>query len=157
MLACDTQDAWTQFLQYVKTKCSMTAFGNWFTPIRVLEAKEEEIALEVPNIFVQEYLLSNYKSELCAFLPVNANGDPAIRFVIAAPQRKSVPIAKTPAAVENRHERGSTRQEVLLNHQYRFENFIEGPANQFVKSVAMGVAARPGQTYNPLFIHGGVG
>lgn len=156
MLACDTKDAWTQFLEYVKTRCSMTAYGNWFTPICVLESTEEEITLEIPNIFVQDYLLSNYKSELCAFLPVKANGEPAVRFVIASTQ-KQMPSARAQPSVENRNDRANARQEVLLNPHYRFENFIEGPANQFVKSVAMGVAARPGQTYNPLFIHGGVG
>lgn len=44
-----------------------------------------------------------------------------------------------------------------LNTNYTFNNFIEGPANQFVKSAAIGVASRPGKSYNPLFIHGGVG
>ncbi len=44
-----------------------------------------------------------------------------------------------------------------LNPTYVFENFIEGPANQFVKSAAIGIANRPGKSFNPLFIHGGVG
>lgn len=156
MLACETQDAWTQFLEYVKTKCSMTAFGNWFSPIKVVELKDGEIVLEVPNVFVQEYLLSNYKSELCAFLPVQANGEPAIRFVIAAPQQRATPAIKMNPVESSEDHRGN-RQEIHLNPQYRFENFIEGPSNQFAKSVAMGVASRPGKTYNPLFIHGGVG
>ena len=91
MLACDTRDAWTQFLQFVKTRCSVTAFGNWFAPIHVIEASAEEITLEVPNIFVQEYLITNYKKDLCAFLPVNANGEPAIHFVIAPSQKKPMP------------------------------------------------------------------
>lgn len=47
--------------------------------------------------------------------------------------------------------------DLKLNPLYIFENFIEGPSNQFVKSAAFGVAARPGKSYNPLFIHGGVG
>src|SRR6202008_3488850 len=50
-----------------------------------------------------------------------------------------------------------TPSDIKLNHLYRFEHFIEGPSNQFVKSAAVGVAARPGKSYNPLFIHGGVG
>ncbi|KIC73575.1 Chromosomal replication initiator protein DnaA 2 [Candidatus Protochlamydia amoebophila] len=54
-------------------------------------------------------------------------------------------------------EEQSPNSDVKLNNNYRFENFIEGPTNQFVKSAAMGVALRPGQSYNPLFIHGGVG
>jgi chromosomal replication initiator protein len=154
MLACDTRDAWTQFLQFVKTRCSVTAFGNWLAPIRVLESTAEEITLEIPNIFVQEYLLSNYKKDLCAFLPVNAAGEPAIRFVIASPQKKA---AAAPAPAQPIEAAPEGYPEVKLNDNYRFENFIEGPANQFVKSAAMGVAMRPGQSYNPLFIYGGVG
>lgn len=157
MLACDTRDAWIQFLQFVKTKCSVTAFGNWLAPILVLEATAEEIVLEIPNIFVQDYLFSNYKKELCAFLPVNADGEPAIRFVIASPQKKATTAPVFSPQVETAPSSESTYPEVKLNYQYRFENFIEGPANQFVKSAAMGVAMRPGQSYNPLFIHGGVG
>lgn len=153
MLACDTREAWNQFLQFVKMKCSLTAFGNWLAPIRVLEATAEEIKLEIPNIFVKEYLLSNYKKELCAFLPISATGEPAIHFIIASAQKKS----HAPAIHTSPTKEQNTGPEVKLNDYYRFENFIEGPANQFVKSAAMGVALRPGQSYNPLFIHGGVG
>lgn len=157
MLACETCDAWTQFLTYVKDRCSDTAFGNWLEPIVVLEYSEEEITLEVPNIFVKEYLLDNYKEELCAFLPLKAPGAPAIRFVISPPKRKQPkdePTAPTPIPVETEE---SSQFGSKLNSSYHFSNFIEGASNQFVKSAALGVAKRPGQSYNPLFIHGGVG
>jgi len=154
MLVCDTREAWTQFLQYIKAKCSATAFGNWFVPIRVLNATNEELVLEVPNIFVQEYLITNYKKDLCAFLPVKVTGEPSIVFVIASTQKRSIPPVRATVQIE---EPSPHTLEIKLNPNYRFENFIEGPANQFVKSVAMGVASRPGQTYNPLFVHGGVG
>lgn len=156
MLACDTREAWTQFLHYVKTRCSLTAFGNWFSPIRVVEATADEIVLEVPNIFVQEYLIANYKKDLCAFLPLDAHGNPSIRFQIAPSQRKASPQTFHPVKSES-HQDNAGIPEVKLNHTYRFETFIEGPANQFVKSAAMGVAHRPSQSFNPLFIHGGVG
>ena len=95
MLACDTRESWTQFLKFVKARCSTSAYGNWLAPIRVLEgaANSDEITLEVPNIFVQEYLLANYKKDLCAFLPVDAFGEPAIRFVIAPNLKKACPYA----------------------------------------------------------------
>jgi chromosomal replication initiator protein len=154
----ETCDAWTQFLQFVKTRCSTTAFGNWLSPIKVLESTTEAIVLEIPNIFVKEYLLSNYKKDLCAFLPVNSDGEPAIEFVIAAPSKKTVQA--TPVISSGKAEplpADSYNNVVRLNPNYRFETFIEGPTNQFVKSAAMGVATRPGESYNPLFIHGGVG
>lgn len=156
MPATITCDAWIQFLQFVKKRCSPTAFGNWLAPIKVIESNDEVISLEIPNIFVKEYLISNYKEDLCAFLPIGPDGEPAINFVIAQPERKisAPPIISLP---ENQPAKISAFGEVKLNQNYRFETFIEGPTNQFVKSAAIGVAARPGQSYNPLFIHGGVG
>jgi len=152
---CDTCEAWTQFIEYVKIRTSATAYGNWLAPIKVLNFTADEISLEIPNIFVQEYLLSNYKKDLCAFLPVNADGEPAIKFVVAPQYRQatsSIMPPPKPIVVET-----AASHEVKLNPNYRFDNFIEGPTNQFVKSAAMGVASRPGASYNPLFIHGGVG
>lgn len=156
MLAQDSQSCWLQFIQYVKARCSATAFGNWLAPIKVLEENHQEITLEVPNIFVKEYLLSNYKKDLESFLPVNANGELAVNFKISSPIKSAAP--STPAIhVNSEPTEEKESYEVKLNPNYRFETYIEGPTNQFVKSAAIGVASRPGQSYNPLFIHGGVG
>lgn len=148
-----TCDAWNQFIHFVKANGSSTAYGNWIEPIRLLSYTNDSVTLEVPNVFVQNYLLSNYKKELCAFLPTDHLGEPALTFVIASAPKKAINIPEpviqdTPSQHLN---------EVKLNPNYLFETFIEGPANQFVKSAAIGVATRPGQSYNPLVIHGGVG
>jgi chromosomal replication initiator protein len=160
MTTSDAHDSWNNFLEFAKKRCSPTAFGNWLAPIKVLAINEEELTLEVPNIFVKEYLLTNYSRDLCAFVPVNAKGEPNLAFVVTPP---SLPVPTTtppniPAAAIHISE--STKDnytELKLNSSYRFENFIEGPTNQFVKSAAMGIAARPGQSYNPFLIHGPVG
>lgn len=156
MLACETCDAWVQFLQYVQGRTSATAFGNWLAPIVVLEFTPDEVILEVPNVFVQEYLLTNYKKDLCAFLPVTAEGEPAIKFVVSS-RKKAPELFPITAPVKESEILVNNPSILKLNPNYRFDTFIEGPTNQFVKSAAMGVAARPGQSYNPLFIHGGVG
>jgi chromosomal replication initiator protein len=154
MPVCDTTcDGWTQFIEYVKGRCSPTAFGNWLMPIRVLQSSADEVVLEVPNVFVKEYLLSNYRQELQAFLPVTLEGEPSIHFIVAAPMPKKPPSA--PIVVER--EPADKTDLVKLNQNYRFETYIEGTDNRFVKSASMGVAKRPGQSYNPLVIHGGVG
>lgn len=148
----DVQECWDQFIEFVKGKLSPTAFENWFKPIKVLEASGEGISLEVPNIFVREYLLSNYKKDLTSFLPVGPDGQPLIQFVVAAKKEEQRPLP-SPQTVLKEEERHIPK----LNANYRFSTFIEGSSNQFVKSAAVGVASRPGLSYNPLFIHGGVG
>lgn len=142
MLTKSHTEVWAEFLQFVEENCSATEFQNWIAPIKVAEADSEEFVLEVPNIFVQEYLLDNYKKDLLRFIPF------PLKFVIAEEKKKAhVQVREAPI------EEGDLK----LNPLYIFDHFIEGPSNQFVKSAAIGVATRPGKSYNPLFIHGGVG
>lgn len=156
MSVCDTSATWSEFLQLAKERCSATAFNNWLAPIRFVELSDEEVVLEIPNVFVQDYLLSHFLSELCAFFPLRATGEPAIRFLIA--KKEKAPIVRMPAPEQVVPKEAPAHEEqVSLNANYRFDNYVEGPHNQFVKSAAIGVATHPGQSYNPLFIHGGVG
>jgi chromosomal replication initiator protein len=154
MLDCEVKNSWSQFIEFIENRCSAAEFENWIAPIRLIEACTEEVTLEVPNVFVQEYLLDNFKDILGNFLPLKPSGDPAIRFQMAAVIEKKTQSSNS--APEEPIEEAPLI-ELKLNHLYTFDNFIEGPSNQFVKSAAVGVAARPGKSYNPLFIHGGVG
>lgn len=158
MLTRSYQEAWSQFLDFIEEKCSATEFENWFKSIRLIENNSDQMCLEVPNIFVQEYILDNYKKDLAAFLPLKSNGELAVTFVIAEVKKKAAVITSAPEPIiVPSNEVASNHAELKLNPYYTFNNFIEGPANQFVKSAAIGVASRPGKSYNPLFIHGPVG
>lgn len=149
MIECEIKNIWPHFLELIKKKISAAEFQNWIAPVQVAYTTEEKIILEVPNIFVQEYIMDNYKEELYSLFPSDTI-KPIIEFTITTPLKEKkapIPIPKkiTEVRISN------------LNKQYTFENFIEGPSNQFVKSAALGVAYRPGKSFNPLFIHGGVG
>src|SRR3989304_137052 len=143
------EDLWSLFLESIKSKISESEFKNWFENINILQKNQNEITLEVPNIFVREYLLDNYKSDMEIFFPVKDDGNLAINFVIKEQKKPKLKSHILPQSI-NQDDNG-------FNLQYTFENFIEGPSNQFVKSAALGVAQRPGKSFNPLFIHGGVG
>ncbi|MCF7852452.1 MAG: chromosomal replication initiator protein DnaA [Simkaniaceae bacterium] len=150
------EECWTQFLDFISKQCSTAEFQNWFAPIKVLELTDHEISLQVPNIFVREYLLDNYKRELASFLPTSESGEPSIVFKIAELKKDSFKTQQTIIPFDE-IDIQQEKFESKLNQNYTFHNFIEGPSNQFVKSAALGVAERPGKSYNPLFIHGGVG
>jgi chromosomal replication initiator protein len=52
---------------------------------------------------------------------------------------------------------GSLQHDHNLVDNYTFDNFVEGKSNQLALAAARQVAENPGESYNPLFLYGGVG
>ncbi|MEM1097538.1 MAG: chromosomal replication initiator protein DnaA [Planctomycetota bacterium] len=51
----------------------------------------------------------------------------------------------------------SLEEELVLDPDHAFSGFIQGPNNELAFALAQAVADQPVKSYNPLFIHGGVG
>ncbi len=64
---------------------------------------------------------------------------PAVKWDLAGPKRES------------------NTDSLVINPDYSFENFIVGPTNRLAHAAAMAVANNPARSYNPYFVHGGVG
>jgi chromosomal replication initiator protein len=62
-----------------------------------------------------------------------------------------------PGAQENKPDPLDSEAYNNINPRYTFSDFVVGNSNQFCHAAAMRVAEKPGQSYNPLFIYGGVG
>jgi chromosomal replication initiator protein len=61
------------------------------------------------------------------------------------------------ATSRNPEVKGAIKHRSSLNKDYTFENFVEGKSNQLARAAAQQVAENPGESYNPLFLYGGVG
>jgi len=68
---------------------------------------------------------------------------------------KPSPMPIVHAASER--SRLSSDENLPINPDYGFDQFVIGPNNRFAHAAALAVADAPGHSYNPLFIHGGVG
>ena len=152
--AMKSQKNWGELLEIFHKKCSKVEFANWIEPIRFISLDDKCLILQVPNIFVKEYLLDNYSEVLALVAPLTDKQKPIVNFKIEEKKSTKKPSKKTKKS-DQLQINSPLIHGVNLNEYYIFNNYIEGPSNQFLKSAALGVAQNPGKSYNPLFIHGG--
>jgi chromosomal replication initiator protein len=97
-------------------------------------------------------------------IAVNAGMQPALSGqVVFGGQRQAdvTPLRREtlrPGELKKRAEADNPLQhQHHLVENYTFDNFVEGKSNQLALAAARQVAENPGDSYNPLFLYGGVG
>jgi len=137
-------------------------FSTWIEPIRFVNQTADTIYLSVPTSFLKEWLEENYinmfinalteanGAPLDVSLIVQEQPDEPFSYAMNEPQK----IAPHQSAIKYSPDMPSFTP---LNKKYTFDLFVNGTSNQFAYAAAMAVAGSPAETYNPLFIYGGVG
>ncbi|MFM8560377.1 MAG: chromosomal replication initiator protein DnaA [bacterium] len=157
---------WEQVLERVKPHlASPQAFETWFRPIRALELGPERVDLEVPNAFFGDWIHEHYLTIIRAALTDELGYCPELRFSprepVVAPLTATSAVAPRPAAaptpVATKPAPAREWLDSQLHPRLTFESFVVGPSNRFAHAASMAVSQRPGEVYNPLFIHGASG
>jgi chromosomal replication initiator protein len=162
---------WDLVLGRIEAQVGRHSFSTWFKPTSLLADDGSTLSIRVPNTLFVEWLPKHYSMVLTEALRDAGRPDATLVFVpdapgaIAARKTESKPpeassggprhavVTQTDAApaVSDEPRIGS------LIPRYTFDSFIVGPSNQFAHAACRAVAETPSRSYNPLFIHGGVG
>lgn len=162
---------WQQCLNKLESELSDQEINTW---LRTLHGTQHDniLVLLAPNTFVYQYVNENHLGTIKDKIKLLSNGEnvqvilqigagDTLPFENSNPIESSVTISKpsepvtpdlTPDPAIN--QKSFTNN---LNTSMTFENFVEGKSNQLAVASAKQVGENPGQSYNPLFIYGGVG
>ncbi len=158
---------WEQVLHRLKGRlASEQAFETWFRPVLARELGPARVELEVPNPFFVDWIHEHHLAALRDALSETLGHCPDVRFVArdpvpppvtglpaAAPPPRPAPAAARPEAEVRAREWLDSQ----LHPRLTFESFVVGSSNRFTHAAARAVSERPGEVYNPLFIHGASG
>src|SRR6185369_8604362 len=157
------QEAWQQATENLEKVLSDRDFTTWIKPIRYSHHDDEAVYLSVPTSFFKEWLEENYQKVLIGALSMTAGRNVLINFFIRENDTEVDAALPEELIIKGQPDSEQTRDNSTeaaftpLNNKYTFDLFVSGTGNQFAHAAAMSVANNPADTYNPLFIYGGVG
>ncbi|MDO5707318.1 MAG: chromosomal replication initiator protein DnaA [Andreesenia angusta] len=146
------EELWTAALENLKTELSAVSVNTWFHTATPLRLNGNIITIGVPNDFSAKVWSERYANMVENTLKDITNND----YIVEVKMLEKNPSQKT--HMENTSKNDGTAQfTTSLNPKYTFDHFVIGESNRFAHAAALAAAKSPGETYNPLFIYGGVG
>jgi len=164
----DLPFVWEKLAEQLRNDLNEDAFTRWFSSVELTGLSDTEVTLTVPSHIYQLWIESNYLNLLRAAVLFVMGRERKIRFAFAesdgaVDRNLLVPMGKDAKAGKDEEdddeEPGGKPARAFsgLNARNTFDSFVVGATNQYAHAACLAVANQPGKTYNPLFIHGGVG
>jgi len=141
---------WRAILEEIRARVQEQAFETWIRPIRY-ERDPTGVILYVPNQFFAEWLSENYLDVIRRAIRTGLEEDVQLQFKVD-PELEA--RAETPSVQPTRTVRNHP---LPIDPRYTFDTFVVGKSNEMAAAACRAVAERPGSSYNPLFLYGGVG
>ena len=141
-------------------------FTTWFKNTFIASFDDGKAIVCVPNTFTKAWLEKKYHDSIVrALRNITSQNVRELHYRVEVKNTTPVPqliqdvveYGAYPIVQHDDQQSQESRSEAGLNPRYGFDNFIVGKANELAHAAAMAVAAKPGTTYNPLFIYGGSG
>ncbi|MBQ2917495.1 MAG: chromosomal replication initiator protein DnaA [Clostridia bacterium] len=153
----DKNELLNQAKELLKEEVTQIAFQTWFSSMEIAEMNDSHIVLKASSPYCGELLQTRYADLILNTFKFITNREWTFS-VISEENNKTVEenpiISSTPSNVPEQEIEISNK---TLNQKYTFETFVVGNNNRFAHAAAIAVGDKPGESYNPLFLYGGVG
>lgn len=148
------KEKWEEIINTLKISYDMgdLPFKTWILPLQPYSIDDYTVTIFVPDPRVVNHIKNNYTNHFVTTISNFFDHSYDVRFISTPDLDNPQPEVKEPVKSLN-----SLIIKAGLNPKYTFETFVVGDNNNFAHAASLAVAESPGDTYNPLFLYGGVG
>jgi len=152
MTTTDTEANWHKIKDALMDEIPASRFDAWIRPLAA-NCSNNSISIKVPNRFFLDGLKASYGKRLTE-LYISLLGE-GVSILYEVDNNLSSEDETSPAVAEVIKEESNV--DGYIDPRFTFENFVVGSGNEFCHAACRAVADKPGISYNPLYLYGGVG
>lgn len=153
---------WNTVLQSLRLTASEGSFNTYIKKTQLVGERIEgdKLVFEVkcPSIFVKNTLQQRYVNQMGEeiYRVTGKKGNISLIVGERLEKEKDKQMEELPLFGEDKIKKEVVKKS-NLRPDYTFGNYAVGGSNQMAFAAAQAIARKPGSSYNPLFIYGGVG
>jgi len=157
---------WDKIKVHLSTRLSSDAYQNWIERTHQADRLlNDHLVVQVPDEAAAQWIRQEYDGHVRTAIEELKLPIRAVEYAVAPVNGASQPAGTVLTYTNGAHQNGHNalaepvfeNSESWLNPRLTFDNYVVGSSNQFAHAAALAVATSPSRSYNPLFLHGGVG
>ena len=151
-------EIWPSIKLALRKTVGEAAFTNWINPLELTSVDASKANFATPTKFIGDWVDRNYGDSIK--FEFAKHGFDVDRLVFSVNiENKIAPAKKSKKITETKNTKTGSRDlpGASLDPRYTFDNFVVGKPNELAHAAARRVAEGGDVSFNPLFLHGGVG
>jgi chromosomal replication initiator protein len=153
----DKDELFNQVKELLQQETTQIAFDTWLKPVELVEMTDNHVVLKANSDYHCELVKTRYGDLILNTFKYLTNKE--WTFSVIWEDKKNA-VGGSSIISNSQNENQDQEIEIsnkTLNPKYTFDTFVVGNNNRFAHAAAIAVGEKPGESYNPLFLYGGVG
>jgi chromosomal replication initiator protein len=154
------QQIWAAVQDELRFQLAKPSYETWLKNTTLISADGHRFQVGVPSKLAKDWLEDRFSGLIRETLQAVTGTEVEIDFVVSMAARSPSLSDGDELALyphEERLDEAAGVPPTDLNAKFKFSTFVVGNNSRFAHAAAKAVADAPGQSYNPLFLYGGVG
>ena len=151
------KQAWQSAMGQLQLEMPKAAYDTWVRDAELISYQDDLFTIGVQNAYARDWLDNRLKTTITKYLTGSLNRPIKVKFQVSHGQNGKGKQPELHSAAEEQPGRKENPQNKSINARYTFDTFVVGASNRLAHAASLAVSEKPAQTYNPLFLYGGVG